>query len=209
MRLLRTAGRLAAAVALAVMATSLLPTTPAHADHNNHNAFGETFVDGGDLVDDDWGDHAAEIGNLCSGCANSNNKDIVVMWQAILYAEELLNANEIDGIFGPRTRSATIALQRRYGITADGIVGNQTWSAVDNRLFHGDVVTNIYAYRALVHSNSTVTFRRGNRSIPPFEGAYQLLQVNPVNGRPQVHFNNSTHRISLVSRTLSVNVCPC
>ena len=133
-----------------------------------------------------------------------------VLWQAILYAEELLNGNEIDGIFGPRTRSATIALQNRYGIAADGIVGAQTWGAADDRLFWSDAITNLLAYRAEAHFNSTVTFRRGNRSgARPFDGAYQLLQANGVNGRGQIHFSNSTHRISMTGRTLSVNVCPC
>jgi len=34
----------------------------------------------------------------------------------------------IDGIFGPKTKMAVIDFQTSNGLTADGIVGNQTWA---------------------------------------------------------------------------------
>ena len=33
-----------------------------------------------------------------------------------------------DGIFGPNTKSAVVAYQKRHGLAADGIVGSATWS---------------------------------------------------------------------------------
>jgi N-acetylmuramoyl-L-alanine amidase len=35
-----------------------------------------------------------------------------------------------DGDFGPRTQAAVIAAQRKLNLTADGIVGNGTWTAL-------------------------------------------------------------------------------
>jgi peptidoglycan hydrolase-like protein with peptidoglycan-binding domain len=34
----------------------------------------------------------------------------------------------IDGVFGAKTKAAVIDFQKSVGLTADGIVGNQTWS---------------------------------------------------------------------------------
>ncbi|MFD7540232.1 peptidoglycan-binding protein [Streptomyces sp. NPDC059819] len=38
----------------------------------------------------------------------------------------------VDGIFGSGTKSATIAFQQCAGLSADGIIGPNTWSALDN-----------------------------------------------------------------------------
>ena len=37
----------------------------------------------------------------------------------------------IDGVFGPQTESGVRALQHATGVTADGIVGPQTWQQID------------------------------------------------------------------------------
>ena len=47
----------------------------------------------------------------------------------------------VDGKFGPQTREAVKRYQRTRGITADGIVGGQTWGAMRDHCYatqHGD-----------------------------------------------------------------------
>ncbi len=44
------------------------------------------------------------------------------------------NCGTPDGFFGQRTLDAVKALQRACGLTADGIVGSRTWSAINNLL---------------------------------------------------------------------------
>lgn len=38
----------------------------------------------------------------------------------------------VDGIFGSKTRAATVALQQSRGLSADGIIGPNTWAALDS-----------------------------------------------------------------------------
>lgn len=53
----------------------------------------------------------------------------VVELQRLLLAHGF-NPGAIDGIFGPQTQSAVMAFQRSRGLTVDGIVGVQTWTAL-------------------------------------------------------------------------------
>lgn len=198
---LAKAGRLIAVLTLAVFGATAGAGT-AHADHNNGGAFGTSFVDGGDALTDDWGDHYGELGNsLCNGCADSYNTDLVMMWQAILFAEGFLAKSGIDGQFGPKTADATRLWQDRYGIGVDGRVGNQTWSKADDMLEW--VSGNIVHYEGF-NQSGTVTFYRG--SDTNYDGAYRLVSAAPNNaGTAQASFSNSSHRIQFYSKTLSVS----
>lgn len=42
-----------------------------------------------------------------------------------------LNAGTVDGIFGARTQNALLRFQRSAGLSADGVAGEQTWTALE------------------------------------------------------------------------------
>ncbi|MGY3278108.1 peptidoglycan-binding domain-containing protein [Bradyrhizobium sp. S3.7.6] len=47
-----------------------------------------------------------------------------------LQAKAALGTIVVDGEFGPKTRDAVIAFQKKQGLVADGVVGPQTWAAL-------------------------------------------------------------------------------
>jgi peptidoglycan hydrolase-like protein with peptidoglycan-binding domain len=51
---------------------------------------------------------------------------LVKAWQFFLRGQELYQ-DEIDGKFGPNTKTASIEFQRNHGLQPDGIVGNKTF----------------------------------------------------------------------------------
>ncbi|HZJ57725.1 MAG TPA: peptidoglycan-binding domain-containing protein [Clostridia bacterium] len=54
----------------------------------------------------------------------------VEMLQRILFSIGI-NPGPIDGIFGPLTRNAVVRFQMDNGLVPDGIVGPETWAAID------------------------------------------------------------------------------
>jgi hypothetical protein len=61
----------------------------------------------------------------------------VVGLQEALYAHAYGDApsDNIDGNFGSSTRSQVVTFQQQHGLSADGIVGSQTWSALQGGIY--------------------------------------------------------------------------
>lgn len=65
---------------------------------------------------------------LTLGSTGEDVKNLQTFLNAIVANNSLV----VDGIFGNLTKEAVIAFQKEYGgLTADGIVGPQTWGVVD------------------------------------------------------------------------------
>ncbi|KUN91428.1 peptidoglycan-binding domain-containing protein [Streptomyces caeruleatus] len=186
-------------VALSATIATVLPMSSAQAAYaSNSGSYGTTFVDGAGALTDDFGDHFEELGNsLCYGCGESSNTDIVVLWQAILVAEHYLDFHEADGTFGPKTKAATIEWQQSRGLTADGMVGDATWSKADDRLvWVGSTVR--YKSAGLF---GFVELHRGDTTKSQDGGAYHFHKVMQGDG---VHVYDSTgtrifHRVKTIS----------
>ncbi|MBE6547853.1 MAG: spore cortex-lytic protein [Ruminococcaceae bacterium] len=65
-----------------------------------------------------------------------------------------------DGVFGPSTTSAVIAAQNAFGLTPDGVVGEETWRAIYN------------AYIGIVRT-IPIEYRDGN--VIPFPGVFLTI----------------------------------
>ena len=61
---------------------------------------------------------------------NGSSGSAVKALQIILNTEGASPALTIDGIFGPKTKTAVIAIQQSHGLVQDGIVGPKTWNAL-------------------------------------------------------------------------------
>ena len=46
-----------------------------------------------------------------------------------------ISPGPIDGEFGPKTRAAVVAYQRKHHLEVDGVVGAKTWSALTHDAF--------------------------------------------------------------------------
>ncbi|EKX68010.1 peptidoglycan-binding domain-containing protein [Streptomyces ipomoeae] len=125
-------------------------------------AAGAQVVDGSGAAYNDWGDE----GTLS---VNHNSKSNATrLWQSVLYADgakwkdskgqlHTFTAYDIDGIFGWKTRSATMYWQEREELEdIDGIVGRETFGQAD-QLLDGPYKNGIVNY---VGYENEVTFKR-------------------------------------------------
>lgn len=71
-----------------------------------------------------------ELHVLSKGCAGPEVKTI----QRIIVAAKIDATLAIDGEFGPATKTAVMALQKKLGIEQDGAVGKLTWPAALKKL---------------------------------------------------------------------------
>ena len=94
--------------------------------------------------------------------------------QRILVMVKLLDWDEIDGIFGPKTKGAVEAFQESNGLVKDGIVGPATWGAMPedpntpltSRGDSGPVVT------ALQHGLHTIASGGSGTDPGPIDGSF-------------------------------------
>ena len=70
------------------------------------------------------------------------------------YINEIPNI-AIDGIFGPATRSAVLAAQRRFGLPQTGSVDFDTWEAIFNQ-FTGIEDTSLRGFERLPYTSAII-----------------------------------------------------
>lgn len=118
---------------------------------NERNGNGENNSIGGDNMNPDtypgtalrWGSSGANVTNM-----QTRLNRLAGVYTAI-------NSQTVDGKFGQNMYNAVVRFQRQHGLTADGVIGPQTWNrivAVDNTQTGGGFTNVTTAYPGYVIS---------------------------------------------------------
>ena len=101
----------------------------------------------------------------------STGKDVKRL-QRLFVMMKTMPDEAIDGIFGPNTKTAVVEFQTGASITADGIVGNQTWAKLP-----ADPNTPV-----LKNSSSGTAVTGLQNGLLKFGGAGSSTDPGPVDG---------------------------
>lgn len=94
-----------------------------------------------------------------------SNVGVSALQYYLSYLSEFYNSIPpvtVDGIFGPSTSEAVIAAQKEFGLTPDGIVGEETWRRIYN------------AYIGIV---ATIPLKYTEGNVIPFPGVFLRIGV--------------------------------
>ena len=83
-----------------------------------------------------------------------------------------------DGVFGTRTRSAVIKYQKKYGLTADGIVGTNTWDKLREQIRE--------IQQALIDKNYASFIADGLAGIKTYNAIISFQKANGLSTDGQV-----------------------
>ena len=135
----------------------------------------------GTLSDGSWGGTA-----LRTGSTGSAVEQVQFWLNTLAQYESALPSLAVDGRYGAATASAVRAFQRRYGLTVDGVVGRETWSAIYNefRSIQSDNGTpNAYPGTALREGASGQNVRLVQFWLKIAHTVYSRLNDLTVDGR--------------------------
>ena len=82
-------------------------------------------------IDKRYGTPACPTGGYPLIKQGSRGVYVMVLQDALNYLG--YNSGNIDGLFGPNTRAAVVRFQRDNNLSADGIVGCNTWRRITNK----------------------------------------------------------------------------
>ena len=123
---------------------------------------------------------------ICNGCTVSRG-NIVAMWQLMLMSSVSgLGSCEsfVDGVFGPRTAAATRTWQSDHNLSADGVVGRNTWTKAQSYLVFVESGANYDRYYYLGGSGPAVDLLRSTATgywyfSGNFHGSTEYCGVDP------------------------------
>jgi peptidoglycan hydrolase-like protein with peptidoglycan-binding domain len=113
-----------------------------------------------------------------------------VSWLQYLLTRRTLNWNQIDGVFGPVTKSAVEEFQSSSGLSVDGIVGPLTWGALGGNdpepptLAEGSTGSVVRSLQTLLNEGRG-DFAPSSNPVLVVDGDYGPITATAVKGAQQ------------------------
>ncbi|MDR1805150.1 MAG: peptidoglycan-binding protein [Clostridium sp.] len=87
---------------------------------------------------------------------------------------------ERDGFFGPKTREAVLAFQNEYGLTADGIIGRNTWTRLQQ--VYSDILKSLpdeyLSYSSLYYPGHFITLGASGKVVEQIQTYLAAIAKN-------------------------------
>ena len=116
----------------------------------------------------------------------------------------------IDGIFGPATKNAVTAFQRYYGLTADGIVGRDTWNRIQT--VYQTILNNLpkeyQSYSSLLYPGYVISNGSTGKVVEQLQSYLRVIGQNnrsvPVINVDGVYGNATANAVRAVQRLYGI-----
>lgn len=118
--------------------------------------------------------------SLRRGSRGNEVKLIQYYLNFISFFNNRLPSIDADGIFGPATENAVKAFQSEYGLTADGIVGRDTWNRLQDAYFSilNSLPDEYRSYSSLLYPGYVITTGASGNVVTQLQTFLNVIAAN-------------------------------
>ena len=118
--------------------------------------------------------------SLRRGSRGNEVKLIQYLLKYLSFFKNRLPSIDADGIFGPATENAVKAFQSEYGLTADGIVGRDTWNRLQDAYFStlNSLPDEYRSYSSLLYPGYVITTGASGNVVTQLQMFLNVIAAN-------------------------------